>query len=129
MQALIVLTLSFGLLWVLFLLPQKRQVRAHQQLVADLNEGDEVVLTAGIHGRITHLGTEDARLEVAPGGELHIARQAVLRRVEAAPPVVTSDGDVGSPRFAEPAEPAGSADPSESLEQNERPDPPAGDRV
>ena len=48
MQALIVLTLSFGLLWVLFLLPQKRQVRAHQQLVADLDEGDDVSLSAGI---------------------------------------------------------------------------------
>ena len=53
MQALIVLTLTFGLLWVLFLLPQKRQVRAHQQLVAELNEGDEVILSAGIFGRIT----------------------------------------------------------------------------
>ena len=67
MQALIVLTLSFGLLWVLFLLPQKRQVRAHQQLVADLNEGDEVILSAGIYGRITRLSTDDMDVEVAPG--------------------------------------------------------------
>jgi preprotein translocase subunit YajC len=82
MEALIVLTLSFGLLWVLFLLPQQRRVRAHHQLVATLEEGDEVVLSAGIFGRITRLGPEDLDLEVAPGVELRVARQAVMRRVE-----------------------------------------------
>jgi preprotein translocase subunit YajC len=82
MEALIVLALSFGLLWVLFLWPQQRRVRAHQQLVASLEEGDEVVLSAGIYGRITALGPEDLDLRVAPGVELHVARQAVLRRVE-----------------------------------------------
>jgi preprotein translocase subunit YajC len=82
MQALIVLAVTFVLLWVFFILPQQRRVRAHQQLVAVLEEGDEVVLTAGIHGRITELGPEDMSLEVAPGVELRVARQAVLRRVE-----------------------------------------------
>jgi preprotein translocase subunit YajC len=139
-----VLTLSFGLLWVLFLLPQKRQVRAHQQLVADLKEGDEVVMTAGIHGRITHLGPDDARLEVAPGVELRIARQAVLRRVEAATPIVpTDDADDGFDGEADgidddvddiddidgAVEPPDTPGPTGSLEQNETPDPPAGNRV
>jgi preprotein translocase subunit YajC len=82
MQALIVLAVTFVLLWVFFILPQQRRVRAHQQLVAGLEEGDEVVLTAGIHGRITELGAEDLLLEVARGVELRVARQAVLRRVE-----------------------------------------------
>jgi preprotein translocase subunit YajC len=82
MQALIVLAVTFLLLWVFFILPQQRRVRAHQQLVAGLEEGEEVVLTAGIHGRITELGTEDLLLEVAPGVELRVARQAILRRVQ-----------------------------------------------
>jgi preprotein translocase subunit YajC len=87
MQALIVLTLSFGLLWVLFLLPQKRRLKAHQELVASLEVGDEVLLTAGIYGRITALDDEDeeARVEVAPGIELRVARRAVLRRTTDAP--------------------------------------------
>ena len=84
MQALIVLDVTFVLLWVFFILPQQRRVRAHQQLVASLEEGAEVVLTAGIYGRITQLGAEDMTLEVAPGVELRVARQAVLRRIETA---------------------------------------------
>jgi preprotein translocase subunit YajC len=91
MQALIVLAVTFLLLWVFFILPQQRRVRAHHQLVAGLDEGDEVVLTAGIYGRITELGAEDLLLEVAPGVELRVARQAVLRRVE------TVDADAPAP--------------------------------
>ena len=110
MQALIVLAVTFALLWVFFILPQQRRVRAHQQLVAALEEGDEVVLSAGIHGRITELGAEDLMLEVAPGVELRVARQAVLRRVETVdadalpdPSAEDVDGDSpgdGSPRDA-----------------------------
>jgi preprotein translocase subunit YajC len=100
MEALIVLALTFGLLWVLFLLPQQRRVRAHQRLIASLEEGDEVILSAGIFGRITTLGSEELALEVAPGVELRVARQAVLRRVEHAIPPAT-----------EPTEPSGPTEP------------------
>lgn len=82
MAPLIVLAVTFLLLWVLFILPQQRRVRAHQALVAALEEGDEVVLSAGIFGRIVELGPDEMLLEVAPGVDLRVARQAVLRRVE-----------------------------------------------
>jgi preprotein translocase subunit YajC len=100
MEALIVLTLSFGLLWLLYLLPQQRRVRAHQQLVASLEEGDEVVLSAGIFGRITWLGPEEIGVEVAPGVELRVARQAVLRRVELAVPSASASASAPAPSSA-----------------------------
>ena len=82
MGALLVLAVTFVLLWVIFILPQQRRVRGHQALVASLEVGDEVVLTAGIYGRIVDIGREDLTIEVAPGVVLRVARQAVLRRVE-----------------------------------------------
>jgi preprotein translocase subunit YajC len=82
MEPLFVVVVTFGLLWVFFILPRQRQVRAHQQLVASLDVGDEVILTAGIYGRIVELGPDDVEVEVAPGVQLRVARQAVLRRVE-----------------------------------------------
>jgi preprotein translocase subunit YajC len=104
MQALIVLAVTFVLLWVFFILPQQRRVRAHHQLVAGLQEGDEVVLTAGVYGRITELGGDDLLLEVAPGVELRVARQAVLRRIE------TVDADADAPAtVADAASDGGSA--------------------
>lgn len=82
MEPLIVLAVTFALLWVLFILPQQRRVRAHQALVDSVGPGDRVILSAGIYGRIIELGPEDMTLEVAPGVQLRVARQAVLRRVE-----------------------------------------------
>ena len=116
MQALIVLAVTFVLLYVFFILPQQRRVRAHHQLVAGLHEGDEVVLTAGIYGRITELGGDDLTLEVAPGVELVVARQAVLRRVEtvdAGTPAlgegaVTDGGSAGDDPASDRPRPAGS---------------------
>ena len=82
MALLIVLAVTFFLLWVLFILPQQRRVRAHQALVASVEPGDEVVLSAGIFGRIVELGPEEMTLAVAPGVEIRVARQAILRRME-----------------------------------------------
>jgi preprotein translocase subunit YajC len=82
MEALIVLAVTFVLLWLFFILPQQRRVRAHNQLVESLREGDEVILTAGIYGRIVEMDPVDITLEVAPDVDLRVARQAVLRRVE-----------------------------------------------
>ena len=82
MAPLFVLAATFVLLWVLFIRPQQRRVRSHQALVASLRPGDEVVLSAGIYGRIVELDAEEMTLAVAPGVELRVARQAVLRRVE-----------------------------------------------
>jgi preprotein translocase subunit YajC len=119
MEPLIVLAVTFVLLWALFILPQQRRVRAHQALVASVQPGDEVVLSAGIYGRIVDLGPEDMTLAVAPGVELRVARQAVLRRVEDA----TGAGDERDQRderderdHADDADGGGGDDPGPSPE-------------
>jgi preprotein translocase YajC subunit len=109
MAPLIVIAVTFLLLWLLILRPQQRRVRDHQMLVRALEEGDEVVLTAGIFGRIARLGPEEMTLEVAPGVELRVARQAVLRRVEHAADEPLADEPLADepaadePAAAEPA--------------------------
>jgi preprotein translocase subunit YajC len=99
MEQLLIIAATFFVLWLLFIRPQQRRVRAHQALVATLEPGDEVILTAGIYGRIIELGPEDMTLSVAPGVELTVARQAVLRKVEHA---------------TEPAEPAEPGEPEDA---------------
>jgi preprotein translocase subunit YajC len=111
MGPLIVLAVTFLLLYVLFILPQQRRVRAHQALVAGLEEGDEVVLSAGIFGHIVELGPDEMTLEVAPGVELRVARQAVLRRIEpAAVESVDTDVILDEPAPADGGDPASGPD-------------------
>jgi preprotein translocase subunit YajC len=81
MGSLIILVATFGLLWALLILPQQRRVRAQQALVAAVEQGDEVMTTAGIFGRVTAVDGDQIRLEVAPGIELRMMKGAIARRV------------------------------------------------
>jgi preprotein translocase subunit YajC len=114
MGALIVLAITFVLLWVFFIRPQQQRVRGHQQLVASLEVGDEVVLSAGIYGRIVDLGPEDMWVRVAEGVVLRVARQAVLRRVEI-------DIPPADPTDTRPTDPPALAEPADTNETTDRP--------
>ena len=81
MGALILLAVTFLLMWVLFILPQQRRLRAHQALVARLEVGDEVMTTSGIFGTIAELDDEVVHLEIAPATVVRVARGAVARRL------------------------------------------------
>jgi preprotein translocase subunit YajC len=111
MEPLIVLAITFVLLWVIFILPQQRRVRAHQALVASVQPGDQVILSAGIYGRIVELGPEDMTLEIAPGVEVRVARQAVLRLVTDATGPDAGDDALGPDEGTQPAADAGAAPP------------------
>ena len=81
MYPFIILAGTFLLMWVLFILPQQRRIKAHQALVAVLAEGDEVMLTSGLFGTITSLDDEVLHVEVAPGTVVRVARGAVAQRI------------------------------------------------
>ena len=81
MPALILLAVTFLLMWVLFIFPQQRRLKAHQALVARLEVGDEVMTTSGLFGTITELEDEVVHLEVAAGTVVRLARGAVARRI------------------------------------------------
>jgi preprotein translocase subunit YajC len=94
----LLLAVTFLLMWVLFILPQQRRMKAHQALVATLEEGDEVMLTSGVYGTITRLADDVVHLELAPGVVIRVARGAVARRVGDEPEAP-----------AEPGRPSGTA--------------------
>ena len=74
---------TFLLMWVLFILPQQRRLRAHQAVVRSLEVGDEVMTTAGLYGTITALEDEAdvVHLEIAEGTVVRLARGAIAQRL------------------------------------------------
>ena len=80
-MGLVILVVTFALMWLLFILPQQRRVKAHQALVRSVAAGDEVITAGGLYGRITAMDEEAVRLEVSPGVELRIARGAISRKI------------------------------------------------
>ena len=53
MGPLLALLITFGLMWVLLILPQQRCMKQHQAVVASLRAGDDVVTAGGVYGTIT----------------------------------------------------------------------------
>ncbi len=74
--------LMLGAFYALLIRPQRRNMAAHQALMASLQEGDEVMTMGGIYGRIQKLDEEIVELEVAPGTSFRVARSAISRKVE-----------------------------------------------
>ena len=97
MGPLLALLITFGLMWVLLILPQQRRMKAHQAIVASLEPGDEVVTAGGVYGTITSVDDETLAVEVAPGVVLRILRSAVSQRIapfeEAADDDIADDGE------------------------------------
>lgn len=82
MLALIWTILMIGAFYALLVRPQRRNMAAHQSLMASLQVGDEVLTMGGIYGRIQSLDDQVVELEVAPGTSLRVARSAISRKVE-----------------------------------------------
>jgi preprotein translocase subunit YajC len=80
MLSLLFLLAAFGAMWYFMIRPQQQQLRQHQQLVASLEVGDEVLTSSGIFGTIVGFEGDDddiMALEVAEGVVLSVKRGAV----------------------------------------------------
>jgi len=102
MGPLLALLITFGLMWVLLILPQQRRMKQHQAIVASLQPGDEVVTAGGVYGTITSVDEDTLAVEVAPGVVLRILRSAVSQRIAPYEEVDEDDGVVDTPSPEEP---------------------------
>lgn len=74
------LILPIGLIVMLYFLmirPQMKRQKEHKKLIEALAKGDEVQTEGGLMGKITDLGENFAKLEVAEGVEVKIRRQSI----------------------------------------------------
>jgi preprotein translocase subunit YajC len=68
------------LFWVLIIQPQRRRRAIQQQLLMDLNPGDEVMTVGGIFGTVREVGDHHVVLEIAPNTQVRLAKSAVTAR-------------------------------------------------
>jgi preprotein translocase subunit YajC len=95
--------LLLGVMYAFLILPQRRKQKAHAQLLASIQPGDEVMTSGGIYGGVTEVTGDDLYLEIAPDIEIKVAKRAIAERtfVAAAAPSSTPTADA-----IEPPEPA-----------------------
>ncbi len=92
MAAFIYLGILVVAFYALVVLPQRRRMIAVRSLQAALREGDEVVTTSGIFGRVTRLDEAVADVEIAPGTVIRLARGAIAQRIDAETQGPADDG-------------------------------------
>lgn len=82
--------LMFGALGVAFYFlmwrPAQKKMKEQQATMNSLAEGSRVMLTSGIFGTVRHLGERQMIVELAPGLEVTVLRQALAK-------IVTTDDD------------------------------------
>jgi preprotein translocase subunit YajC len=75
----------FFLFWVMIIVPQRRQAKAHLAMVQALQKGDQVVTAGGLIGTIT--GIREDQVEVRTGSStVVVERSKISRRVDAGGP-------------------------------------------
>jgi preprotein translocase subunit YajC len=74
---LIFLVLMVAVLWLLLIRPQRQRRAALAALAAQVQPGEEVVTVGGLLGTVKEVADEEVRLEIAPGTEVRVAKQAI----------------------------------------------------
>src|SRR5437016_14580377 len=57
--------------------PQRRRQQEQQRLVNSVEAGKEIVTAGGLYGTITAVEDGEARVQIAPGVEVRIAKRAI----------------------------------------------------
>ena len=65
------------LMWFMLIRPQRRRQLESQKLLNSLAVGKEVVTAGGLYGTVTALEDDEARLQIADGVEVRIAKRAI----------------------------------------------------
>jgi preprotein translocase subunit YajC len=74
----------FLIFYFLLIRPQRKQQKAHEEMVKTLSRGDEVVTIGGIVGRIIHLTDDRVTIKTAEDTRLEIERSKVGRKAAGA---------------------------------------------
>jgi preprotein translocase subunit YajC len=77
---LVIYIVSFGAIaWFLLIRPQRRMQQQHQQMIAGLKRGDEVMTDGGIIGTIVHIGDDRVTLKSGENTRIVVARGKIAR--------------------------------------------------
>ncbi len=90
---LIFLAAMIAVLWFVLIRPQRRRQQAHVTMVSALAPDDEVITAGGMYGRIRSIADDHLVVEIAPGTEIRLAKEAVASvvRKDEEPPATEPD--------------------------------------
>jgi len=76
----IILVLMVGMFYLLIFRPMRQREKKHDEMVAELGKGDEVITAGGIYGRVERIDEDSIVLKVESGAMLRVTKGGVLSR-------------------------------------------------
>lgn len=67
--------------YLLFWLPQSRRAKEHRTLISGLAQGDEIITTGGILGKIKKVGDDFITLTIAENTDIRVQKPAIAATV------------------------------------------------
>jgi preprotein translocase subunit YajC len=80
-STLIFIALLVAAFYFLILRPQRKRQQALQRTMSALSPGSRVMLASGVFGTVVSVGPRQVVLEVSPGAELTVLKQAITKIV------------------------------------------------
>jgi preprotein translocase subunit YajC len=74
MVTMVPLLAMFGIMYFLVLRPQQQKMRAHQEMVDAVKQGDTVTTNGGLIGRVVQVDTTELKVEIADNVKVRVAR-------------------------------------------------------
>ena len=84
-----------AVLWFVLIRPQRQRQVAHRSMVSGLGPGDEVITAGGVCGKVSSIAEGHIVLEIAPGTEIRLAKDAVATVIPRDSELPPAAGDGG----------------------------------
>src|SRR5436190_2799261 len=69
--------LIFVIFYILMIRPQQRRAKEHQDAIAAVRKGDDVITGGGIRGRVTKVSDDEAEVEIANGVRVRVVKSTL----------------------------------------------------
>jgi preprotein translocase subunit YajC len=114
-STLILIALMVIAFYFLIMRPQRRRQQALAKTLSELTPGTRVMLGSGLFGTVVGVGPKQVVLEISPGNELTVLKQAVARIVTEDDEDVEADdlADLEPDEVVESEEPTAAVDPDQ----------------
>ncbi len=76
-SGLLFIIVLLGLFVFLFVVPNRRRQRAHQEKLREIEVGQDVLTVGGVIGRVVEVDDEELKVEIADGVVVRVARRGV----------------------------------------------------
>ncbi len=77
LQLVIMVAIFFGIMYFMIIRPQQKKAKEHNEMLAALSKGDEVVTSGGILGKVVKIGDNFVELKISDNANIKVQQHAI----------------------------------------------------